>query len=172
MASPQEIQNLITEYLINDLNFPENGNVVCDGEIPHLLMYSFSTFNRGNILRETVHIHITDHRVSVSIGFDKQVDNGIIIYSESHYQYIQCLLKEDTNLIIDCVKHGFTTLLKFIDESSSVIKNAENQLIHKFDCSESKLGAIHVTYTDNETGKVTYSYLTKDGIRINGDGLV
>lgn len=172
MASPQEIQNLITEYLINDLSFPENGNVVCDGDIPHLLMYSFSTFNRGNILRETVRIHITDHRVSVSIGFDKQVDNGIIIYSESHYQYIQYLLKEDTKLIMDSIKHGLTTLLKFIDESSSVIKNAENQLIHKFDCSESKLGAIHVTYTDNETGKVTYSYLTKDGVRMNGDSIV
>lgn len=172
MASPQEIQNLITEYLINDLSFPENGNVVCDGDIPHLLMYSFSTFNRGNILREAVHVHITEHRVSLSIGIDKQVENGIIIYSENHYQYIQYLLKEDTKLIMDSIKHGLTTLLKFIDDSSSIIKNAENQLIHKFDCFESKAGAIHVTYTDNEVGNVTYSYLTKDGIRINGDGIV
>jgi len=172
MASPQEIQNLITEYLINDLSFPENGNVVCDGDIPHLLMYSFSTFNRGNILREAVHVHITDHRVSVSIGFDKQVENGIIIYSENHYQHIQFLLKEDTKLIMDSIKHGFTTILKFIDDSSSVIKNAENQLIHKFDCSESKVGAIHVTSTDNEAGKTTYSYLTKDGVRMNGDSIV
>lgn len=171
MVLSKEIESLITQHIINDLNFPEDGDVICHGDIPHILMYAFAVFNRGNILREAVHIHITDWKISISIGIDKQMENGIIIYSESYTKNIECLLKQDVVLIMDHIKSGFSILFKFIGDSNSEIKNAESKLIEKFNDSESKLGSIHIVCNDSDSKSISYCYLNKDGDRVDSDSL-
>ena len=167
MTLAKEIESSITHYLNNDLGFPDDGNVVCDGDIPNLLMYSFAIFNRGSILRKAVHITITDHRISIICGTDRQSANGIILYSESYRRNIVDLLKKDIELIMSCVRYGYTVLSDYIKENNSKIIDAENKLIEKFNNSESNLGTIYVTCTEGELSSISYLYLTKENERAN-----